>query len=100
MIRRPPRSTLFPYTTLFRSDGDGDGKLLVEPSGDAGDEGCRYKYRGENQGNSDHGAGEFFHRLPSGIFRSKTHFDMALYAFDYNDGIIYHEADRQNQPEH
>src|SRR2546430_3554754 len=26
MIRRPPRSTLFPYTTLFRSRGvDGDG---------------------------------------------------------------------------
>src|SRR5260370_32510941 len=24
MIRRPPRSTLFPYTTLFRS-GNGDG---------------------------------------------------------------------------
>src|SRR2546422_2398308 len=24
MIRRPPRSTLFPYTTLFRSRGDGD----------------------------------------------------------------------------
>src|SRR5437667_6373148 len=23
MIRRPPRSTLFPYTTLFRSQGDG-----------------------------------------------------------------------------
>src|SRR3712207_7237741 len=23
MIRRPPRSTLFPYTTLFRSDGYG-----------------------------------------------------------------------------
>src|SRR2546425_2790598 len=29
MIRRPPRSTLFPYTTLFRSiaDFNGDGKL-------------------------------------------------------------------------
>src|SRR5256885_9924426 len=26
MIRRPPRSTLFPYTTLFRSD---DGEILV-----------------------------------------------------------------------
>src|SRR5215204_1194828 len=25
MIRRPPRSTLFPYTTLFRSRRDGDG---------------------------------------------------------------------------
>src|SRR5256885_4744818 len=24
MIRRPPRSTLFPYTTLFRSKDDGD----------------------------------------------------------------------------
>src|SRR3712207_9134811 len=25
MIRRPPRSTLFPYTTLFRSHGDEGG---------------------------------------------------------------------------
>src|SRR3712207_6950778 len=32
MIRRPPRSTLFPYTTLFRSD--------FEP-------GSRYQYSGE-----------------------------------------------------
>src|SRR4051794_41597053 len=23
-MRRPPRSTLFPYTTLFRSDAEGD----------------------------------------------------------------------------
>src|SRR3712207_9288258 len=28
MIRRPPRSTLFPYTTLFRSRGAG-GALLA-----------------------------------------------------------------------
>src|SRR2546427_6923923 len=27
MIRRPPRSTLFPYTTLFRSDPDRGGVL-------------------------------------------------------------------------
>src|SRR3989454_10416404 len=27
MIRRPPRSTLFPYTTLFRSDLQEDGVL-------------------------------------------------------------------------
>src|SRR5436853_7832931 len=26
MIRRPPRSTLFPYTTLFRSGGDSTRK--------------------------------------------------------------------------
>src|SRR2546430_5991590 len=30
MIRRPPRSTLFPYTTLFRSqDHDADHTVLV-----------------------------------------------------------------------
>src|SRR5258708_27472341 len=28
MIRRPPRSTLFPYTTLFRSAQDGHAHLL------------------------------------------------------------------------
>src|SRR2546427_11929136 len=28
MIRRPPRSTLFPYTTLFRSDGVDDGRRI------------------------------------------------------------------------
>src|SRR3712207_7148139 len=28
MIRRPPRSTLFPYTTLFRSDPDLFGALV------------------------------------------------------------------------
>src|SRR5687768_17807515 len=32
MIRRPPRSTLFPYTTLFRSTDD-VGKKLVEKFG-------------------------------------------------------------------
>src|SRR5256885_12750859 len=30
MIRRPPRSTLFPYTTLFRSDGKQDLAKLQE----------------------------------------------------------------------
>src|SRR5947209_18299081 len=29
MIRRPPRSTLFPYTTLFRSVGRGRGYLRL-----------------------------------------------------------------------
>src|SRR2546422_7790941 len=30
MIRRPPRSTLFPYTTLFRSPKDMDAKARQE----------------------------------------------------------------------
>src|SRR5256885_10641146 len=44
MIRRPPRSTLFPYTTLFRSDDGlslkvivGDHKRLAGPFGDFAD---------------------------------------------------------------
>src|SRR3712207_8383405 len=43
MIRRPPRSTLFPYTTLFRSeyhrnvlgDPDYEGAMAVVLGGDA-----------------------------------------------------------------
>src|SRR3989440_11361179 len=30
MIRRPPRSTLFPYTTLFRSEITGRGVLVPQ----------------------------------------------------------------------
>src|SRR3712207_8609111 len=44
MIRRPPRSTLFPYTTLFRSDPQ---------------EACGLRIvAGRNDVIADHGAGE------------------------------------------
>src|SRR2546421_6883092 len=36
MIRRPPRSTLFPYTTLFRSKGDTSDRLLLQSRYHAG----------------------------------------------------------------
>src|SRR3712207_8948642 len=41
MIRRPPRSTLFPYTTLFRSSDDDQAErsrraVLRDPRGRAG----------------------------------------------------------------
>src|SRR2546427_7923958 len=38
MIRRPPRSTLFPYTTLFRSAAK-EIKVLISTSVDAAQEG-------------------------------------------------------------
>src|SRR3712207_9183772 len=34
MIRRPPRSTLFPYTTLFRSPSDADYHPVTNPARD------------------------------------------------------------------
>src|SRR2546429_2459210 len=46
MIRRPPRSTLFPYTTLFRSffdeyyGGLGTGTLLSLVAIEGGSKGC------------------------------------------------------------
>src|SRR5687768_17932964 len=51
MIRRPPRSTLFPYTTLFRSDGEyrhletgveRDAERLLHPQAARG---CRHAAR-------------------------------------------------------
>src|SRR3989442_6769341 len=36
MIRRPPRSTLFPYTTLFRSSVDDHHQLLAAAAREVG----------------------------------------------------------------
>src|SRR3712207_8420215 len=38
MIRRPPRSTLFPYTTLFRSGALGGGQNKAPRHREVGDE--------------------------------------------------------------
>src|SRR3712207_9020716 len=46
MIRRPPRSTLFPYTTLFRSAEPEDGCVLVTVS----DEGSGMRPRPDSPG--------------------------------------------------
>src|SRR3712207_8341294 len=51
MIRRPPRSTLFPYTTLFRSSGGHAARRRLperraEPHRQPGDSGLRAAGRG------------------------------------------------------
>src|ERR1017187_1506089 len=43
MIRRPPRSTLFPYTTLFRSVRSGTTRHTVAVAQDQPTEGGRYR---------------------------------------------------------
>src|SRR2546422_8405088 len=55
MIRRPPRSTLFPYTTLFRSrraSGFAGGDLRSYRGLGRRPDCCRYRRRGE-EGGSD-----------------------------------------------
>src|SRR3712207_8592161 len=48
MIRRPPRSTLFPYTTLFRSD-DRQAEVVLERAERAGGAELRERRRVERQ---------------------------------------------------
>src|SRR2546428_13171848 len=64
MIRRPPRSTLFPYTTLFRSERDDD----AVPDGLPGILlGCTVESRDERERHeSVHAAGMSREREPDG----------------------------------
>src|SRR5687768_17680767 len=59
MIRRPPRSTLFPYTTLFRSRTCeplvGQSVALVATRGDEGLRAHRFRDRKSTRLNSSHG---------------------------------------------
>src|SRR2546425_5730622 len=70
MIRRPPRSTLFPYTTLFRSVGAYDAGRIINPKT------ARSRAVGGiiwgvgqallEQSETDPGLGRFLHRNYSG----------------------------------
>src|SRR2546429_3723445 len=58
MIRRPPRSTLFPYTTLFRSSAAarGDGRVVTLWARDAAQaQAMRDRDRKSTRLNSSHG---------------------------------------------
>src|SRR5438552_12835761 len=60
MIRRPPKSTLFPYTTLFRSRGDRDharpraGAAAATPAAEGGAHGRSSRDRKSTRLNSSH----------------------------------------------
>src|SRR5260221_4616493 len=45
MIRRPPRSTLFPYTTLFRSEGNTANHQRHDAGGRAGGGKAVFRHR-------------------------------------------------------
>src|SRR2546422_5408752 len=57
MIRRPPRSTLFPYTTLFRSDVEPADRRHAEPAGE-GEATGGLRDRGREAPRSPGGPGE------------------------------------------
>src|SRR3712207_8744124 len=61
MIRRPPRSTLFPYTTLFRSRNQG---VAVEDEAVPIELGARHPDRAEIVGDVIEGIEQGAHALP------------------------------------
>src|SRR3712207_8957938 len=70
MIRRPPRSTLFPYTTLFRSDAkltDPDYVAAADAVAKLGQDG----YFGEGVGSIDYDTA--INTFMSGDARSEEH---------------------------
>src|SRR5262249_32888915 len=78
---------------------NGDGELLVEPPGDAGNEGGGYEDSGKDQGNADHRTRDLFHGSQGRLFGSEPILDMPLHSLYHDDGIVHHETDRQNEAE-
>ena len=78
MIRRPPRSTLFPYTTLFRSKIFDDAIASIKTSGLIGD-----KYVAIDPG----GSGEL---LPAGatILETESPIDLESLISKYAFGDV------------
>src|SRR2546427_2521350 len=64
MIRRPPRSTLFPYTTLFRSIGWQRAKERSDKEGKEVEPAAKRFEEAEQR---------FFEPLCSGLHRSEEH---------------------------
>src|SRR5690348_18110886 len=55
MSRRPPRSTLFPYTTLFRSGGDARRQRALSAASRIGPEWRASHQHGRAYGTNDNG---------------------------------------------
>src|SRR3712207_7688302 len=72
MIRRPPRSTLFPYTTLFRSDrpSAASARRFSPPRRERGRRGRYRPRRGERRFRNFQISGE---KLPNPLTRSEEH---------------------------
>ena len=79
--------------------GDGDGELLVELAGDAGNEGGGHEHRGQDQGDGDHRPGDLVHRLEGRVARRQPVLDVVLDRLDDDDGVVDDDADRQHQAE-
>src|SRR5438034_6443399 len=73
MIRRPPRSTLFPYTTLFRSRGEPEVLQVVDELPELG-RGDLVRAAGALRGRAGHEPPDVAHVVLDGVAaRSEEH---------------------------
>src|SRR2546430_9583194 len=69
MIRRPPRSTLFPYTTLFRSVLEHDARQALRNFLDLG----ALRHRQQREGDAEHDQDDQQHPQDLAKARSEEH---------------------------
>src|SRR2546422_7950251 len=102
MIRRPPRSTLFPYTTLFRSraaeEGQG-GKFRLPGAGasrgEVDDRGLQLRDRKSTRLNSSHG---YISYAVFCLKKKKKHTLRDLLCLEERPGGIYSDDMAEFQP--
>src|SRR5690606_31133932 len=80
-------------------NGDGDGKLLVQPPYNARNKTHRNEYRRQNEGNGNDRSGDVFHGLPcSFLGRHLFVIDIMLGCFYHHNGVVHHNTDGQHKP--
>src|SRR3712207_8662883 len=85
MIRRPPRSTLFPYTTLFRSEHDergeraGDDRQRQEEERRVEQDPDQLDNRGDHHEGDQHDPGELRDRKSTRLNSSHANISYAVF---------------------
>ena len=85
-----------------RDDGrsrDRERELPVELARDAGDEGRRNEDGAEHERDRDQRTADLVHGLVGGVARAQARAQIALNVLHHHDGIVHHDADREDEAE-
>ncbi len=77
--------------------GNGDGKLLIQPPHNAGNEAYRHKHRGQNKRDGNNRGRNLPHGGGGCLFRRLAFVDIHLHRFDHHNGIIDHDTNGQHK---
>ena len=93
MIRRPPRSTLFPYTTLFRSNElkrllKKSGKIIISLPNEFSYQPVWYHIKGINWISGNENGHKYFYDIKTSEEYIKKHFNIIEKKYLYLDGKL------------